>query len=82
MHTGGLKTPIERRKTTARGAATSVLLAASPILEGIGGRYFEDCNEAPVSEGVRPISVAVSHRTRWTPPMRSAFGHSGFAARP
>jgi NAD(P)-dependent dehydrogenase (short-subunit alcohol dehydrogenase family) len=46
-HTGGLKTPPERRKTTAQGAATSVLLAASPLLEGIGGRYFEDCNEAP-----------------------------------
>ncbi len=46
-HTGGLKTPPERRKTPAQGAATSVLLAASPLLEGIGGRYFEDCNEAP-----------------------------------
>lgn len=47
-HTGGLKTPPERRKNTAQGAATSVLLAASPLVEGIGGRYFEDCNEAPV----------------------------------
>jgi hypothetical protein len=25
-----------------------VLLATSPQLEGVGGRYFEDCNEAPV----------------------------------
>jgi NAD(P)-dependent dehydrogenase (short-subunit alcohol dehydrogenase family) len=47
-HTGGLRTPIERRKTTAQGAATSVFLAASPLLNGIGGRYFEDCNEAPI----------------------------------
>lgn len=47
-HTGGLKTPPERRKTIAQGAATSVLLAASPLLEGVGGRYFEDCNEASV----------------------------------
>lgn len=45
-HTGGLKTPPDRRKNVAQGAATSVLLAASPLLEGIGGRYFEDCNEA------------------------------------
>ncbi|KZC77796.1 oxidoreductase [Sphingobium yanoikuyae] len=45
-HTGGLRTPVERRKTPEQGAATSVLLAASPLLEGIGGRYFEDCNEA------------------------------------
>lgn len=47
-HTGGLKTPPERRKTVAQGAATSVLLASSPLLEGVGGRYFEDCNEATV----------------------------------
>jgi NAD(P)-dependent dehydrogenase (short-subunit alcohol dehydrogenase family) len=35
-------------KTAEQGAATSVLLATSPQLEGIGGRYFEDCNEASV----------------------------------
>jgi NAD(P)-dependent dehydrogenase (short-subunit alcohol dehydrogenase family) len=35
-------------KTPEQGAATSVLLATSPQLEGIGGRYFEDCNEAEV----------------------------------
>jgi NAD(P)-dependent dehydrogenase (short-subunit alcohol dehydrogenase family) len=45
-HTGGLKTPVDRRKTPEQGAATSVLLAASPLLEGVGGLYFEDCNEA------------------------------------
>jgi len=51
-HTGGLKSPPERRKTPQQGAATSVLLATSPQLEGIGGRYFEDCNEAiPVPDG-------------------------------
>ena len=45
-HTGGLKTPRDRQKTVAQGAATSVLLAASPLLDKVGGRYFEDCNEA------------------------------------
>jgi hypothetical protein len=25
-----------------------VLVAASPKLEGVGGRYFQDCNEAEV----------------------------------
>jgi hypothetical protein len=35
-------------KTPEQGAATTVLLAASPRLAGIGGRYFEDCNEAEV----------------------------------
>jgi NAD(P)-dependent dehydrogenase (short-subunit alcohol dehydrogenase family) len=35
-------------KTIEQGAATSVLVATSPQLEGIGGRYFDDCNEATV----------------------------------
>ena len=37
-----------RLKTVEQGAATTVLLATSPLLEGVGGRYFEDCNEAEV----------------------------------
>jgi NAD(P)-dependent dehydrogenase (short-subunit alcohol dehydrogenase family) len=41
-------------KTPEQGAATSVLLATSPLLDGVGGRYFEDCNEAePHQEGTR-----------------------------
>ena len=41
-------------KTIEQGAATSVLLAASPLVEGVTGRYFEDCNEAgPHQPGVR-----------------------------
>jgi NAD(P)-dependent dehydrogenase (short-subunit alcohol dehydrogenase family) len=35
-------------KSPQQGAATSVLLAVSPLLDGIGGRYFEDCNESAV----------------------------------
>lgn len=45
-HTGGLKTPADRRKTPEQGASTSVLLAASPLVDGIGGLYFEDCNQS------------------------------------
>ena len=33
-------------------------LATSPQLEGIGGRYFEDCNEAPVVEPDSAASLA------------------------
>lgn len=33
-------------KTREQGAATSVLVATAHQLTGIGGRYFEDCNEA------------------------------------
>ncbi len=47
-HTGGLSTPEEFRKTPEQGAATSVLLAASPLVEGLSGRYFDDCREAPL----------------------------------
>jgi NAD(P)-dependent dehydrogenase (short-subunit alcohol dehydrogenase family) len=35
-------------KTAEQGAATSVFAASSPLLDGIGGRYFEDCNQARV----------------------------------
>ena len=33
-------------KTVEQGAATSVLVAVSPLLDGVTGRYFEDCHEA------------------------------------
>jgi hypothetical protein len=45
-HSGGMKTPADLQKTPAQGAATSVLLAISPLLAGIGGRYFVDNQEA------------------------------------
>ncbi|MDX3853201.1 SDR family NAD(P)-dependent oxidoreductase [Streptomyces sp. AK02-01A] len=37
-------------KTPQQGAATSVLLAASPHVRGVSGRYFEDSAEAVVTE--------------------------------
>lgn len=40
-------------KSPAQGAATSVWVATAPELEGVGGRYFEDCREA------RPWSAEV-----------------------
>jgi NAD(P)-dependent dehydrogenase (short-subunit alcohol dehydrogenase family) len=40
-------------KTPQQGAATSVLLAASPLVDGVTGRYFEDVREAaPQRDGV------------------------------
>ncbi|MCL9796572.1 SDR family NAD(P)-dependent oxidoreductase, partial [Frankia sp. AgKG'84/4] len=43
-----------RWKTPEQGAATSVLVATSPLLDGVGGRYFEDCHEAePGVQGPR-----------------------------
>ncbi|MFF0265963.1 SDR family NAD(P)-dependent oxidoreductase [Kribbella sp. NPDC004536] len=57
---GGIRTALQRHvsadvqrqwdeyrwKTTEQGAATSVLLAASPLVQGVTGKYFEDNNEA------------------------------------
>ena len=45
-------------KTPEQGAATSVLVATSPLLEGVGGRYFEDCNEAGLHEPGTTTGVA------------------------
>jgi NAD(P)-dependent dehydrogenase (short-subunit alcohol dehydrogenase family) len=49
-------------KTVEQGAATSVLLAASPLVAGIGGRYFEDGAEAvpnvpPAENGVAAFAL-------------------------
>ena len=63
---GGIRTALQRHvsedlqrewdrfewKTVEQGASTSVLLAASPLVDGVTGRYFEDNNEAlPLTEG-------------------------------
>jgi NAD(P)-dependent dehydrogenase (short-subunit alcohol dehydrogenase family) len=37
-------------KTPEQGAATSVLVATSSELDGVGGRYFEDCQQAGLNE--------------------------------
>ncbi len=71
-HTGGLRTPEEFRKTPEQGAATSVLLAASPLVDGLSGRYFDDCQEAPLVtqrpvgrlEGVAPYALASENADR------------------
>ncbi|WP_144713359.1 SDR family NAD(P)-dependent oxidoreductase [Curtobacterium pusillum] len=51
-HVGGtLATPEHLQKTVRQGASTSVFAAVSPLLEGVGGRYFNDNAEAaPVTE--------------------------------
>jgi NAD(P)-dependent dehydrogenase (short-subunit alcohol dehydrogenase family) len=58
---GLLESPLFRPKSIEQGAATSVLVATSPLLEGIGGRYFEDCNEAePVDTSVETPDAGVA----------------------
>jgi NAD(P)-dependent dehydrogenase (short-subunit alcohol dehydrogenase family) len=45
-------------KTPEQGAATSVLLAASPLVEGVSGRYFEDVAEAGLNQPGTRTGVA------------------------
>ncbi|MBV9604357.1 MAG: SDR family NAD(P)-dependent oxidoreductase [Solirubrobacterales bacterium] len=60
-------------KTREQGAATSVLVATSHQLDGIGGRYFEDCNQAQVlppdftpetASGVAPYALDPENAAR------------------
>ncbi|TBZ57977.1 SDR family NAD(P)-dependent oxidoreductase [Rhizobium leguminosarum] len=71
-HTGGLRTPEHLRKTTEQGASTSVMLAGSPLVEGVSGQYFDDCQIAPVLpgrpdgklEGVAPYALDMENADR------------------
>lgn len=49
-------TGLFRMKSPEQGAATSVFLAASPQVRGIGGRYFEDCHEAEVVQQLHGLA--------------------------
>jgi NAD(P)-dependent dehydrogenase (short-subunit alcohol dehydrogenase family) len=60
-------------KTREQGAATSVLVATAQQLDGIGGRYFEDCNEAELlpadfssetARGVAPYALDPENAAR------------------
>jgi NAD(P)-dependent dehydrogenase (short-subunit alcohol dehydrogenase family) len=61
-----------RLKSTEQGAATTVLLAASPLVDGVAGRYYEDCQEAPVVQrrpegaggGVAPYALDPDNAAR------------------
>ncbi|MGW6280434.1 SDR family NAD(P)-dependent oxidoreductase [Kribbella sp. NPDC055071] len=69
---GGIRTALQRHlspevqadwdkypwKTTEQGASTSVLLAASPLVSGVTGKYFEDNNEALPATGDESRGVA------------------------
>jgi len=71
-HTGGLRTPEHLRKTAEQGASTTVLLTASPIIDGVSGKYYDDCQQAPVVEergngpfkGVAPYAINEDNASR------------------
>lgn len=56
---GNLATP-DFYKTPAQGAATTVLLAASPLLDGVTGRYFEDNQKSAVVDGGPEVAAGVA----------------------
>ncbi|GII34265.1 SDR family NAD(P)-dependent oxidoreductase [Planotetraspora mira] len=57
---GNLLTP-DYYKTPEQGAATSVLLAASPLLDGVTGRYFSDNQEEEAVPGGPEVPGGVAH---------------------
>jgi NAD(P)-dependent dehydrogenase (short-subunit alcohol dehydrogenase family) len=48
-------------KTVAQGAATTIFCATSPLLDGLGGVYCENCDVAAIKadgdDGVRPYAI-------------------------
>ena len=60
-------------KTVEQGAATTIFCATSPLLDGIGGVYCENCDVAAVKtegdDGVRPYAIDPDNARRlwsWT----------------
>jgi NAD(P)-dependent dehydrogenase (short-subunit alcohol dehydrogenase family) len=52
-------------KSPAEGAATQVYVATSPLLDGVNGAYFEDCNPVIVSGDNHVMDAAMAARL-WT----------------
>ncbi|HEX4361139.1 MAG TPA: SDR family NAD(P)-dependent oxidoreductase [Pseudonocardia sp.] len=61
-HVGGVRAQRYLWKTPEQGASTSVLLATSPLLKGIGGRYFANNQEAiVVDEAPEDLTGVAAH---------------------
>ncbi|WP_220037431.1 SDR family NAD(P)-dependent oxidoreductase [Curtobacterium sp. MCBD17_034] len=56
-------------KSPEQGAATTVLLAGSPLVSGVTGAYFEDNQESPVVEGGPDVATGVA---RWSIDLETA----------
>jgi NAD(P)-dependent dehydrogenase (short-subunit alcohol dehydrogenase family) len=54
-------TPNPRMKSTEQGAATSTWAAVGAELEGVGGKYLEDCNEAVPWQESAPWTGVMPH---------------------
>lgn len=54
-------TPLDRFKSPAQGASTSVWAATAPALRGHGGLYLEDCRQAIPAEPGNRVSGYAAH---------------------
>lgn len=91
-HVPGDSPPPGGGKTVAQGAATSVMLAASPIVEGLTGRYFADCDEAELVDhlpadpltamrSVAPYALDLANADRLWAVTEELLAEGGWAAR-
>lgn len=62
-------------KTPEQGAATQVYVATSPLLAGVSGAYFEDCNPVTVSGDHHMFDAAMARRL-WTVGQEMTAGYS------
>ncbi len=62
-------------KTPAQGAATQVYVATSPLLDGVNGAYFEDCNPMTVSGRHHMFDRAMAQRL-WSQAQEMTAGYA------
>jgi hypothetical protein len=55
-------------RRASRAPPTSVLVAVSPLVEGVSGRYFADCNAAPVVDSTSRDPQGIRRRRLRTRP--------------
>ncbi|MCU1474470.1 SDR family NAD(P)-dependent oxidoreductase [Amnibacterium sp.] len=63
--TGIQATNTQSFKTVGQGAATSIVVATSPALSGVAGRYFEDCQESEVIPEGTPDIASHARGVAW-----------------
>ncbi|MDH4039957.1 MAG: SDR family NAD(P)-dependent oxidoreductase [Gammaproteobacteria bacterium] len=63
-------------KTPAQGAATQVYVATSPLLDGVNGAYFEDCNPVMVSGDNHMFDRDLAQRL-WSRAQEMTAGYTG-----
>ncbi len=66
------------KKTVEEGAATQVYVATNPLLEGVSGAYFEDCNPVRINRPNHVFDEALAQRL-WDETQRMVGAYLGQA---